>query len=68
MHAIVQRRVALGITQSELAARIGVSVSTIAAWEHGRRYPSHTTLQRLYEALDLDAQAIAAIYLSEAKP
>lgn len=68
MNVIVKRRLEVGLTQEALAEKIGVSVATIAAWERGRRYPSHTTLQRLYEALDLDAQAIAAIYLSEVKP
>lgn len=68
MNVIVKRRQELGLTQEALAARIGVSVVTIAAWERGRRYPSQPTLQRLYEALDLDAASIAAIYLSEVKP
>lgn len=68
MNVIVKRRQELGLTQEALAEKIGVSVVTIAAWERGRRYPSQPTLQRLYEALGLDAQAIAAIYLSEVKP
>jgi transcriptional regulator with XRE-family HTH domain len=68
MNVIVKRRLEVGLTQSDLAEKIGVSVATIAAWERGRRYPSQPTLQRLYEALDLDAASIAAIYLSEVKP
>ena len=67
MNVIVKRRTELGLTQSDLAEKIGVSVATIAAWERGRRYPSQPTLQRLYEALDLDAASIAAIYLSEVR-
>ena len=68
MNVIVKRRQELGLTQEALAEKIGVSVVTIAAGERGRRDPSQPTLQRLYEALDLDAVAIAAIYLSEVKP
>ena len=68
MNVIVKRRQELGLTQEALAEKIGVSVVTIAAWERGRRYPSQPTLQRLYEALGMDAASIAAIYLSEVKP
>ena len=35
-----QQRIALGLTQRALAERLGVSVTTVSAWETGRRNPS----------------------------
>jgi putative transcriptional regulator len=33
-------REALMLSQPEFAARVGVSVDAVRAWEHGRRHPS----------------------------
>lgn len=40
MIAVVARRKALGLTQTEFARRLGVSVRTYQDWEQGRRQPS----------------------------
>jgi DNA-binding XRE family transcriptional regulator len=37
---LVQRRTALGLTQKELAKRLGVDPGTLARWERGEREPA----------------------------
>jgi len=34
-----QRREQLGITQEELAERLGVKMDTVSGWEHGDNWP-----------------------------
>ncbi len=45
-------RTAAGMTQIELADRLGVQQSVISAYESGRRQPSLPTLAKLIEATD----------------
>ncbi len=45
-------RIERGITQEELARRVGTSQPNIARLESGRRPPSLALLQRVAEALD----------------
>ncbi len=53
-------RLALSLTQAELAARVGVSVDTVRSWENSRRRPSGSAMlimQQLREqvaGLDVD--------------
>ena len=47
------RRLELGLTQQELAERMGTSHSAISRIESGRHRTSLATLQRLAEALEL---------------
>jgi predicted nucleotidyltransferase/DNA-binding XRE family transcriptional regulator len=47
-------RVRAGLSQSELAARVGVAQSVISAYEAGRRQPALPTLARLIEAAGYD--------------
>jgi transcriptional regulator with XRE-family HTH domain len=56
--SIRQIREAAGISQKELARRLGVSQSLVARWEspHGR--PQVETLQRIADALELNLQVI----------
>lgn len=44
----------VGLTQRELAQSLGVTVTTISAWENGRHEPKLTILQvkQLMEVLD----------------
>jgi transcriptional regulator with XRE-family HTH domain len=53
---IKQLREKLGLTQKELALRIGVARSSLASWEVGRREPDYEMLQKLADALDSNVQ------------
>ena len=56
-----------GLTQRELATRVGVSVSSIQGWEAGVTYPSPASLQALIEA-GLDSGGfLAAHEIEEAR-
>ena len=52
-----------GLTQAELARRAGTSQPVISAYEHGRRDPTFSTLERLVEAggerLQIGASVVA---------
>ena len=47
-----------GITQKELARRLGVSPSTVGMYEQGRRIPDSRTLKRIASALDCSADEL----------
>ncbi len=48
---VIKHRAALGISQKELARRVGTSYSAISRLESGRHKTSVDTLQRVAEAL-----------------
>lgn len=50
---IKRAREALGITQVELAATIGVTPAAVESWEQGRRKPSQDAAARLLHSLRL---------------
>jgi transcriptional regulator with XRE-family HTH domain len=50
-------REAAGLTQRDLADKIGVHVDAVARWEQGRREPSWGTILALAEALGVDCTA-----------
>jgi ribosome-binding protein aMBF1 (putative translation factor) len=50
---VIRHRAAQGLSQKELAERVGTSHSAISRIESGRHRTSVTTLQRVAEALDL---------------
>lgn len=49
---VIQRRAELGLTQEQLAERMGTSHSAISRIESGRHRTSVSTLERLAEALE----------------
>jgi transcriptional regulator with XRE-family HTH domain len=51
---IRERRLHLGVTQREVALRIGASTPYIGHLEANKRHPSDKVLERLAKALDLD--------------
>ena len=52
--AVAARRVARGLSQRELAQRVGTTQSAIARLESGGRPPRIDTLLRIADALDCD--------------
>src|ERR1700728_3509457 len=57
-NAIKARREAIGLTQGELARRVGVTSSQIAYVEAGRRRPSFSLLFHLSRNLNLDRKKL----------
>lgn len=51
-HQIVRLRIARGLTQAQLAERVGTTQSSIARLESGSREPSLSFLRRVVKALD----------------
>ncbi|MGB9858870.1 MAG: helix-turn-helix transcriptional regulator [Moorellaceae bacterium] len=52
VRSIIQQRIAKGMTQAELAKRVGTRQSAIARLESGRYNPSLRFLKRVAKALD----------------
>lgn len=55
---IAEARLKAGMTQRDLAARIGVHKITISQWERGDRAPSFRNIHNLAKALKLDEGAV----------
>lgn len=51
-------RAAKGLTQGQLAERVGVEQATIQRWEKGKREPSFDQLFKLAAALDVEASTL----------
>lgn len=54
------RRAAGGMTQLQLAARLGVTPGTIYNWERGKGEPRARQVARLAQALGVTADAVLA--------
>jgi len=61
---IADRRHSLGLTQAELAERLGVDTETLSRFERGKHLPSLATLGRLAGLL----QVTVATLMEEDKP
>ena len=55
-----ERRKEKGLTQAELAERVGVTGGAVSKWERGLCYPDIETVVRLAEVLDLSVGEILA--------
>ncbi len=53
MHPIKQRREAKGLTQSQLAKRVGVTSESVWHWERGT-LPKAQSLRKLAEVFEVD--------------
>jgi len=62
-----RRREALGLTQRELARKLGVKASHIAYLENGRRRPSLSLLSRIADTMGLDKQSLFVLTHPEAR-
>lgn len=49
--AIARKRIENNLTQTQLAEKIGVSVTSVSSWEQGKRQPGRASLIKLSEAL-----------------
>ncbi|WP_237745906.1 helix-turn-helix domain-containing protein, partial [Pseudomonas aeruginosa] len=56
----------MGITQSVLAERLGVTQGAVAHWLSGRRSPDVPTLERILKALDLAPLGIRLVAVDDA--
>jgi len=50
-----------GLTQAQLADRLGISASQITVWETGHRRPSLKSFHRIARALDVDVAVLLGI-------
>ena len=55
---ILQLRQAAGLTQAELARRVGVQTPQVSRWERGVARPSAHHARRLARALGIDLAAL----------
>ena len=51
-------RLSRGISQSALAAAVGVSTRTVKYWEHGQRTPKATSLLALAHHFDVPPESL----------
>lgn len=65
---IKQYRARLGLTQGDLASRLGVAFATVNRWENGQTKPSPLSWQQLLRMGESDAAIPAAQPLSAAPP
>ena len=55
---IAENRKRLGMTQTQLAARLHVTDKAVSKWERGLSYPDVTLLEPLAEALSVSIDAL----------
>ena len=53
-----QRRLALRLTQEQLAQRLGVSAPAVNKWERNNSYPDITLLPQLARLLEVDLNTL----------
>lgn len=58
--AIREARLAAGLTQVELAQRVGIPQSHVSRYERGERIPTLQSLVRIGEAMELSTVVTAA--------
>jgi len=66
-YQVIRRRALLGLTQEELAERVGTTQSSIARLESGRAQPSLSFLRRVADALGAQLQ-VSLVSRDELQP
>ncbi len=66
--ALTQRRRAVGLTQKELAERLGVQRTTVARWERGENHPRPWLRPKLARALGVSAGRIEELLAAGGAP
>lgn len=56
--SITSARITSGLTQAQLAERVGVAPQQIGAWERGERKPKIDALMRIAHALGCDVSVL----------
>jgi transcriptional regulator with XRE-family HTH domain len=62
---LVSARHTAGLSQEVLAHRAGTSRPTLSAYEHGRKSPTLSTVQRLLEETDHELKASPKVHVTE---
>ncbi len=66
MNGIKQKRLALGLTQKQLANLLDVEQNTVSQWESDKRFPKKEMLRKLTNILQCTADDLLEIsYKSE---
>ncbi len=65
MTTLVTHRLAKGLTQGQLASRMGVHLSTVSAWETGRAVPQPSRLPELARMLGIDPLKLARLMVPQ---
>jgi Predicted transcriptional regulators len=58
---IKELRAMTGMTQQELAGKIGVSLGTVAMWETGKRYPKFDTCEEMGKLFNVRPDYISGL-------
>ncbi|MFD6097826.1 Scr1 family TA system antitoxin-like transcriptional regulator [Nocardiopsis flavescens] len=58
--ALVEYRELAGLTQTQLAKRVGVSVSSVNRWEHGHSPPKRDNVEKLDESCNAGGKIVTA--------
>ena len=66
--ALAQRRKALGLTQEELAALLGVERSTVVRWERGETQPLPWIRPKLAKTLHVSADRLEELLAADGGP
>ena len=56
-----QARIAAGLTQLELATRLGVTSTTVHMWEHGDRVPRASRVAAIAAVLGIDPEELTTM-------
>lgn len=62
---IKEARKRAGLTQKQLADKLGISYVGISQWENNQRNPKLETLQRIADALGVDVETIGGVSWNE---